>query len=603
MIRILEVHPSRDISAKVKCSLHHLNLDPSQILAYEALSYCWGSSELNASIECNLKPMRITANLHSALLRLRYNDVPRYLWVDSVCIDQNNIPERNQQVQIMSKIYFSSRRIVIWLGDQANDSDTAMALIPRLSKASRTHLPIDSLQTPTKIVSSETDEWEIPPMYHPAYTTFMHLMRREYFSRVWIIQEVAFAHETFVYCGYSLHNPAWSELMEAFDFTIRLGFLNLYKPLLPHNLSAIHKTHLALTTSDFRNLKLSVLLSRHRLAMATDGRDKAFALFGLSREAKSEDLKVQINYETTTEDLFKELALEILRLDKNLDILSATALVSSSTTKTPSWVPDWTLRNAPRCIRYDGIEASEECKFQATKSFTSYDLQLADDNTLIVQGYILDEITSIGTSYKDYKSFNLHSLFSYFRLFCDELRVLSNWETVARARSGTKYFTGEDIFSVYKKTISTGSPSPNHVDSRDMDDHIRRYNYIRYLHLDYFTWSYKLTMFLLLLFISAIALLKQLFGYPLAPQKLSDNDLLRRYRRLFRTKKGYIGVAQPQVQIGDVVALIKGARVPPVLRRDGEKKDAWNVNGDCYVHGFMMGEGFVEGMCEELYLV
>lgn len=94
-------------------------------LAYEALSYTWGSPrrskrlliQTDTSEELRVFQMLITSNLQLALRALRDANVPRILWVDAVCIDQEDAGEKNKQVAMMRKIYSNASRTIIYLGE------------------------------------------------------------------------------------------------------------------------------------------------------------------------------------------------------------------------------------------------------------------------------------------------------------------------------------------------------------------------------------------------------------------------------------------------------------------------------------------------------
>lgn len=68
----------------------------------------------------------MTQNLHAALARLRYSLFERIIWIDAVCINQNDDREKEQQIQFMAKIYALANRVIVWLGEVAEDSDQAL---------------------------------------------------------------------------------------------------------------------------------------------------------------------------------------------------------------------------------------------------------------------------------------------------------------------------------------------------------------------------------------------------------------------------------------------------------------------------------------------
>jgi hypothetical protein len=81
------------------CELEYSSLDHNPI--YEALSYTWGDASIKLSILCGNNPFPVTSNLHEALLRLRSEKEARKVWIDAICINQDDIAERNAQVALM----------------------------------------------------------------------------------------------------------------------------------------------------------------------------------------------------------------------------------------------------------------------------------------------------------------------------------------------------------------------------------------------------------------------------------------------------------------------------------------------------------------------
>jgi hypothetical protein len=76
----------------------------------------------------------VPKNLGRALRRLRYRDRQRRLWMDSVCIDQQSVEEKNVQVAMMGRIFATARRVVVWLGEEDGDTDSAYETIRILAR-------------------------------------------------------------------------------------------------------------------------------------------------------------------------------------------------------------------------------------------------------------------------------------------------------------------------------------------------------------------------------------------------------------------------------------------------------------------------------------
>jgi hypothetical protein len=140
LVRLLPRDPAADESSRVKCCFLLCPLLKSETAhPFEALSYAWGSEENPRSIwvdDCNFL---VGANLYSALLHLQDDFIERILWVDALCINQENKAEKGRQVQSMAKIYAKASRVIVWLGEAtANGGDAALEYIRAVSNGQTT---------------------------------------------------------------------------------------------------------------------------------------------------------------------------------------------------------------------------------------------------------------------------------------------------------------------------------------------------------------------------------------------------------------------------------------------------------------------------------
>lgn len=97
MLTLCAGEPGTPLHGKLSCFDIDSNDD------YETISYTWGELDRSAQIVCDSGFVGITASLEGALERLRWTDGERRLWVDQICIDQDNKEERSQQVQFMNR--------------------------------------------------------------------------------------------------------------------------------------------------------------------------------------------------------------------------------------------------------------------------------------------------------------------------------------------------------------------------------------------------------------------------------------------------------------------------------------------------------------------
>lgn len=272
VVRILVLLPGTR-GSRLSCTLQCGNLDDSKLIAYEALSYAWGDSQLSRLIWVNGKVMGISQNLESALEHLRHPSEPRNLWVDAICIDQGNVLERNEQVALMRDIYRSAQRVLVWLGESTEDSDLAFDLIETLSgddfpgdmdglddlddldmSALHTSLSIEMSRVAAekkkrhmRLVSLLSLGGEIPERTMQALRgTFT---QRAWWSRIWVIQEVVSAREALLICGE--RSFAWNVLETLLD--LERGTI-LVKHTTPRVLAQLASTmHSAILFTAVRN--------------------------------------------------------------------------------------------------------------------------------------------------------------------------------------------------------------------------------------------------------------------------------------------------------------------------------------------------------------
>jgi Heterokaryon incompatibility protein (HET) len=164
-IRLLRLMPP-DKNARIQCQLFDYPIQETgeRACLYEALSYVWGSSDKPHSISIGRYYLPITANLYAALLHLRDQLIERIIWIDAICINQDDPTERAQQVQSMAKIYCKANRVIVWLGEAAADSDQALEEI-------RVAADEESIR------SSHNEE---------SQQAILALLQREWFQRIWV---------------------------------------------------------------------------------------------------------------------------------------------------------------------------------------------------------------------------------------------------------------------------------------------------------------------------------------------------------------------------------------------------------------------------------
>lgn len=115
-IRLLRLMPHADKNASIQCQLFEFPLlcdSSGGMNLYEALSYVWGDGGNNMSISVDNHYLKVTSNLHAALLCFRDQFLERVLWIDAICINQGDLDEKKKQVQFMARIYSKASRVTV----------------------------------------------------------------------------------------------------------------------------------------------------------------------------------------------------------------------------------------------------------------------------------------------------------------------------------------------------------------------------------------------------------------------------------------------------------------------------------------------------------
>ena len=138
-IRILTLHPAQSREEPLRGVLSTEPLDGSASASdidFEAVSYVWGSRKRVQQLNCgDDRLLPVTQSIYDALQRLRLPDRPRRLWADQVCINQDDVEERGQQVNLMNNVYRSARRVLVWLGcDKEGKAEDAVKMVEHLQE-------------------------------------------------------------------------------------------------------------------------------------------------------------------------------------------------------------------------------------------------------------------------------------------------------------------------------------------------------------------------------------------------------------------------------------------------------------------------------------
>jgi ankyrin repeat protein len=271
------LHLLRGNGPVIECILYQAFLDSTDTIPYDALSYTWGGTDKTSTITVNGKTCVITENLYSALQHLRLEDTDTILWVDAICIDQSNELERGHQVQQMCKIYSQAEEVIVWLGQATDETDLFMDSLRRLEEYSSIyeHRNWDIMQWNTIWLSVPLD-----PTCKPREGLDL-LLKRPWFSRVWILQEIANAKKASVWCG--------TKSVRARTFALAPLLIGVKPERHCQAVLDIMPGRLRGQTWWSESRDLYNLLLKFSESEASDQRDKVYALLGISSDAFDTD--------------------------------------------------------------------------------------------------------------------------------------------------------------------------------------------------------------------------------------------------------------------------------------------------------------------------
>jgi ankyrin repeat protein len=291
----------------IECHLFDACLDYT--IEYEALSYTWGDLDQPYNISLNDSPMSVTVNLFQALWALRYSDRDRIVWVDAICINQEDVKERGHQVAQMTSIYKNAEKVVVWLGRSDLDTGSVFRHMRQLEKVATEHAYHDWEVSDRRW----QDLWSTAkPMLDEKSTNWLHQQRRglesifrqPWFTRVWIIQEIANARSATIMCGTAVVS---SRVFAAMPSLVGLD-------LDPHCQAILDIMPGPLRKYSWwaQNRDLHTLLLKFRWSKATDPRDAIYALLGISSDACNSECLVP-DYELSEDDVVRNTMAFILR--------------------------------------------------------------------------------------------------------------------------------------------------------------------------------------------------------------------------------------------------------------------------------------------------
>lgn len=273
-IRLLRLEPHNSNDDEIRCNLFIRRFEPRWIhigkgevgFDYNAISYSWGEKTESHYIRIHSKRLPVTKNCHYALLQARkhHSWLKEPLWIDAICINQDDQEEKSKQVYMMADIYACASNTLISLGAHEQDSKYFC----------RSHAP-------SRAEAMARSRGSLPRIDEERLRrAALAFFKRSYWTRAWVIQELAFSRNEVCMCGEDILgllsvenfiNSHCSDLVEQHE-----KHLSSIMKLLNQRQSITEKTWTSLQT----------MLSDFRSWVCSDPRDRVFSLIGMQPPAK-----------------------------------------------------------------------------------------------------------------------------------------------------------------------------------------------------------------------------------------------------------------------------------------------------------------------------
>ncbi|KAF7552399.1 hypothetical protein G7Z17_g4357 [Cylindrodendrum hubeiense] len=267
-MRLMRIKSAKSDDDPIICTLNEIIFQDKP--KFDALSYAWGDSPTQCSIFLNNVSFSVKQNLKDALCYLRRHAPDTLYWIDALCINQDDIPERNKQVRIMHHIYSRATTVVVWLGKRYAEYEVRL---PDLHKLGHFKPPSEQpkLESPPDRPQSGPSGGGVHGEDPQQRIMAEDLYNDDYWNRLWIIQEIGLARGIKVCFGNSAVN--WA----LFVHFITMHGIGKHGPI---RLDWQRKERYAGSST------LLQLLHDHRDAQCQDNKDKVYGLVGLASDAR-----------------------------------------------------------------------------------------------------------------------------------------------------------------------------------------------------------------------------------------------------------------------------------------------------------------------------
>ena len=620
LLRVLTITSPHDIE------VHLETRDVRKKIYYNCLSYTWGNptpsvpSTSRSSIEtvdwstpfipiiCNGRTLLLSRSLCEALWYISRSPANAQLsriWIDAVCIDQQNPTEKAAQVLLMNDIYRLAQLVIVWVGPGSLDTKRALDTMRKLREvpqrrfrhAAGHHFEERNVYRRLGVVQIDNDDWNAVDAF----------FCRAWFGRAWIFQEAVLGRDLHVVCHYDiipwddivhtsvfLNVSGWDTLIgretnpQARNFTYGAGYISRSRDAVRENCGCGFLSEMA---------TLDYFLERGRsLFRATDPRDMVYAVLGCSHPT----IRDQIipNYRKGVVDVYVEATWALLRCAGTLRVLTAVEDASRREIQgLPSWVPDYSVASYPTPLQ--GLFQDGDGAYRASARLTQ-NLKIPNLKSRVLHctGMLYDSVVDIGETHEElfFGRSNKTSLDCILIPLALAIEGEKNaieifWRTLVGNTYDGFYPAPETVEDDFRAWVSWKVSSLLHegkskqacfetlqcldnLSKIDEDQLLPSVEAIYDCPVKHIGWD-----------LDPDATPEE---FPGALRFDHESCMIMTGRRLIRTRNGLLGAGPLSMRLGDEIWIVPGVNVPLILRKVAD--DRYNLVGEAYVHGIMRGE-------------
>ncbi|KAJ2992241.1 hypothetical protein NUW58_g2233 [Xylaria curta] len=564
--------------------------------SYYALSYSWtcdNAVHTKGWLRIKYEGLLVLASLQPFFQVLRSKNIlldGRWWWIDSLCIDLDNLEERAYQVRLMHHIYRQADQVIFWLGDESSDSNLAIDFIKFLDKVSRQKYSVGEIR-----MMLQKDE------YYPKWTALINFLSRKWWSRIWTVQEFVIPTSASFWCGMqNVGRTAVCRSLSIADKCPSVGVKETVNFRYGFNRRRAWDLYKA-------GKKPGVNLSRSLLSLAayfccmdaTDDRDRLYGLMALS----TDESLLDVSYSLSSQEVYLRFAQAFIARYKSLDIICFASIYGPpSGSLRPSWVPDW--HNGDSSLVIPSM-VSQTCKTHVgnlrSPKFLEHDTSIYysasgkraavyefQGSTLFARGVIVDTVDGLAgsrdfamTQSSAYNSKQLSdcstsSPTEIIASVCKSL-VLDRKDRFLRYAMPTEEFLQDFVRLCAPLITESHSSAPKEL-------------------REWFRWTRSLEIhgrsFESILRDNQQVFIDSPGSAPNQDEFIFDSfygrffDIVVRLSfRLMVSCNGRIGMVSEKAMKGDLVCVLFGCSVPVLLRKS-EHGDSFTFVGECFLDGY-----------------